>query len=45
MARAAIVLHETVPVVARPPSAYAAFAQHVAIGSDTRFGDVREGPE
>jgi hypothetical protein len=27
------------------PSAYAAFAQHVAIGSDTRFGDVREGPE
>ena len=27
------------------PSAYAAFAQHVAIGSDTRFGDAQEGPE
>ncbi|HEY7308924.1 MAG TPA: hypothetical protein VH643_06095 [Gemmataceae bacterium] len=27
------------------PSAYAAFAQHVAIGSDTRFGDGKSGPE
>lgn len=27
------------------PSAYAAFAQHVAIGSDTRFGAVNQGPE
>ena len=27
------------------PSAYAAFAQHVAIGSDTRFGDANHGPE
>jgi hypothetical protein len=27
------------------PSAYAAFAQHVAIGSDTRFGDANQGPE
>lgn len=27
------------------PSAYAAFAQHVAIGTDTRFGDANQGPE
>jgi hypothetical protein len=27
------------------PSAYAAFAQHIAIGSDTRFGDANQGPE
>jgi hypothetical protein len=27
------------------PSAYAAFPQHVAIGSDTRFGALRQGPE
>jgi hypothetical protein len=27
------------------PSAYAAFAQHVAMGSDTRFGDGNPGPE
>jgi hypothetical protein len=27
------------------PSAYVAFAQHVAIGSDVRFGDANNGPE
>jgi hypothetical protein len=27
------------------PSAYAAFAQHIAIGADTRFGDANQGPE
>ena len=31
--------------VTADPAWMAAFAQHVAIGSDTRFGDAQESPE